>query len=161
MKSRKEQHREEKHNSIGLSVMLMLISGAATIMNGNAAYITLNRDSAEYAIVRGEFNSNAGWGARPRVRFEYEGEQRELRSAGLLLTKGELRSIHDEQGYIPVCVDKQHPWNAAVCHELTAFGLFYTLLPLLLFLGALAWFLHLTRRNRHSGSLCLRKSKHH
>ena len=161
MKSRKEQYREEKHNSIALSVMLMLISGAAAIKNGNAAYITLNRDSAEYAIVKGEFNSHASWGARPCVRFEYEGEQGELRSAGLLLTKGQLRSIHDEQGYIPVCVDKQSPWNAAVCHELTAFGLCYTLLPLLLFLGALAWFLHLTRRNRRSGSLCLRKSNHH
>ena len=83
MKSRKEQHREEKHNSIGLSVMLMAMSGAAAVMNGNAAYITLNRHSAAYAIVKGEFNSHASWGARARVRFEYEGEQGELRSAGL------------------------------------------------------------------------------
>ncbi len=161
MKSRKEQHREEKHNSIGLSVMLMAMSGAAAVMNGNAAYITLNRDSAAYAIVKGEFNRNASWGARPCVRFEYEGEQKELRSAGLLLTKGQLRSINDELGYIPICVDKQHPWNAAVCHELTAFGLFYTLLPVLLFLGALAWSLHLTLRKRRSACFTLRKTNRH
>ena len=161
MKNRTEQLKAEKYNSIGLSMMLMAMSGAAAIMNGNAAYITLNRDSAEYAIVRGEFNSNAGWGARARVRFEYEGEQGELCSAGLLLTKGQLRSINDELGYIPICVDKQHPWNAAVCHELTAFGLCYTLLPVLLFLGALAWFLHLTLRKRRSACFTLRKTNRH
>ena len=161
MKSRTEPHREEKHNSIGLSVMLMAMSGAAAVKNGNAAYITLNRDSAAYAIVKGEFNRNASWGARPCVRFEYEGEQKELRSAGLLLTKGQLRSINDELGYIPICVNKQHPWNAAVCHELTAFGLCYTLLPVLLFLGALAWFLHLTLRKRRSACFTLRKTNRH
>jgi len=43
-------------------------------------------------------------------------------------------------------------------HELTAFGLCYTLLPVLLFLGALAWFLHLTLRKRRSACFTLRKN---
>lgn len=146
MNSRKEQHKEEKSNSVALSVALMCFSGGAAFVNGNAAYITLNRGSSEYAIVKGTLNSTASWGARPRVSFDYEGEQRELRSAGLLLTKGQLRSIHDERGYIPVCVNKQHPWNATVYHELTAFGAGCTLLPGLLFLASLAWFLYLTLR---------------
>ena len=51
MKSRKEQHKEEKSSSVALSVALMCFSGGAAFVNGNAAYITLNRDSAEYAIV--------------------------------------------------------------------------------------------------------------
>lgn len=161
MKRRKEQHKEEKSSSVALSVALMGFSGGAAFLNGNAAYISLNRDSAEYSIVRGTLNSNASWGARPRVSFDYEGEPHELRSAGLLLTKGQLRSIHDELGYIPVCVDKQHPWNAAVCHELTLFGAACTLLPCLLFLGSLIWFLYLIRRKRQSGSLALRKSRRH
>ena len=161
MKSRKEQHKEEKSSSIALSVALMGFSGGAAFLNGNAAYITLNRDSAEYSIVRGTLNSNASWGSRPRVSFEYEGEQHELRSAGLLLTKERLRSIHDELGYIPVCVDRQHPWNAAVCHELSAFGICCTLVPALLFLGALVWFLYLTRRKRQRGRLTRRKSRRH
>ena len=88
-------------------------------------------------------------------------EATELRSAGLLLTKGQLRSIHDELGYIPVCVDKQHPWNAAVCHELTTFGAACTLLPGLLFLVSLVWFLHLIRRKKQTGNLAIRKSKRH
>lgn len=113
MKSRKEQHKEEKSSSVALSVALMCFSGGAAFLNGNAAYITLNRDSAEYAIVRGTLNSGANWGSRPRVSFDYQGEQHELRSAGLLLTKRQLRSIHDELDYIPVSVDKDHPWNAA------------------------------------------------
>ncbi len=159
MKSRKEQHKEEKSNSVALSVALMCFSGGAAFVNGNAAYITLNRDSSEYAFVKGTLNSTASWGARPRVSFDYEGEQHELRSAGLLLTKGQLRSIHDELGYIPVCVDKQHPWNATVYHELTAFGAGCTLFPCLLFLGSLIWFLYLIRRKRLRGRLTLRKSK--
>ena len=161
MKGRTEQHKEEKRSSVALSVALMFFSGGAALVNGNAAYITLNRDSSEYAIVRGTLNNNASWGARSRVSFDYEGEQHELRSAGLLLTKGQLRCIHDELGYIPVCVDRQHPWNAAVCHELTAFGAGCTLLPGLLFLGALVWFLHLIRRKKQSSILTLRKSKRH
>ena len=161
MKSRKEQHKEGKSSSIAMSVAIMCFSGGAAFVNGNAAYITLNRDSAEYAIVRGTLNSGASWGSRPRVSFDYEGEQHELRSAGLLLTKGQLRSIHDELGYIPVCVDKQHPWNAAVCHELTTFGAACTLLPGLLFLISLVWFLHLIRRKKQSSSLTLRKSRRH
>ena len=161
MKSRKEQHKEEKSSSIALSVALMGFSGGAAFLNGNAAYITLNRDSAEYSIVRGTLNSNASWGSRPRVSFEYEGEQHELRSAGLLLTKERLRSIHDELGYIPVCVDRQHPWNAAVCHEMTALGICCTLVPALLFQGSLVWFLYLTRRKRQRGRLTLRKSRRH
>ena len=159
MKRRKEQHKEEKSSSVAMSVALMCFSGGAAFLNGNAAYISLNRDSAEYSIVRGTLNSGASWGARPRVSFDYEGEQHELRSAGLLLTKRQLRSIHDELGYIPVCVDKQHPWNAAVCHELTLFGAACTLLPCLLFMGSLIWFLYLIRRKRQSGSLALRKSR--
>ena len=134
MKSRKEQHNEEKSSSVAMSVALMCFSGGAAFVNVNAAYIMLNRDSAEYAIVRGTLNSGASWGSRPRVSFDYEGEQGELHSAGLLLTKGQLRSINDELGYIPICVDKQHPWNATVCHKLTSFGLCYPLLPVLLFL---------------------------
>ncbi len=161
MKSRTEQHKEEKSNSIALTVVLMCFSGGAAFVNGNAAYIMLNRDSAEYAIVRGTLNSGASWGSRPRVCFDHEGEPHELRSAGLLLTKGQLRCIHDELGYIPVCVDRQHPWNAAVCHELTAFGAGCTLLPGLLFLVSLVWFLHLTRRKRQTGNLAIRKSKRH
>ena len=161
MKSRKEQHIEEKSSSIALSVALMGFSGGAAFLNGNAAYITLNRDSAEYSIVRGTLNSGASWSSRPRVNFDYEGEPHELRSAGLLLTKGQLRSIHDEQGYSPVCVDKQHPWNAAVCHELTTFGAGCTLLPGLLFLVSLVWFLHHIRRKQQSSSLTLRKSRRH
>ena len=102
MKSRKEQHNKEKSSSVVLSIALMCFSGGAAFVNGNAAYIMLNRDSAEYSIVRGTLNSGASWGSRPRVSFDYEGEPHELRSAGLLLTKGQLRSIHDEQGYIPV-----------------------------------------------------------
>ena len=161
MKSRKEQHKEEKSSSVALSAALMFFSGGAALVNGNAAYITLNRDSAEYAIVRGTLNSGASWGSRTRVSFDYEGEPHELRSAGLLLTKGQLRSIHDELGYIPVCVDKQHPWHAAVCHELTTFGAGCTLLPGLLFLVSLVWFLHLIRRKRQTGNLAIRKSKRH
>lgn len=161
MKRRKEQHKEEKSSSIAMSVAIMFFSGGAAFVNGNAAYITLNRDSSEYAIVRGTFNSGASWSSRPRVSFDYEGEPHELRSAGLLLTKGQLRSIHDELGYIPVCVDKQHPWNAAVCHELTTFGAACTLLPGLLFLVSLVWFLHLIRRKRQTGNLAIRKSKRH
>ena len=159
MKSRKEQHKEKKSSSVALSVALMFFSGGAALVNGNAAYITLNRDSAEYAIVRGTLNSGASWGSRPRVCFDYEGEPHELRSAGLLLTKERLRSIHDELGYIPVCVDRQHPWNAAVCHELSAFGICCTLVPALLFLGSMVWFLYLTRRKRQRGRLTLRKSR--
>ena len=161
MKSRKEQHNEEKSSSVVLSIALMCFSGGAAFVNGNAAYITLNRDSAEYAIVRGTLNCGASWGSRPRVSFDYEGEPHELRSAGLLLTKSQLHSIHDELGYIPVCVDKQHPWNAAVCHELTTFGAGCTLLPGLLFLVSLVWFLHLIRRKRQTGNLAIRKSKRH
>ena len=161
MKSRKEQHNEEKSSSVVLSIALMCFSGGAAFVNGNAAYIMLNRDSAEYSIVRGTLNSGASWGSRPRVSFDYEGEPHELRSAGLLLTKRQLRSIHDELGYIPVCVDKQHPWNAAVCHELTTFGAGCTLLPGLLFLVSLVWFLFLICRKRQSGSLTLRKSRRH
>ncbi len=161
MKRRKEQHKEEKSSSVALSVTLMCFSGGAAFVNGNAAYISLNRNSAEYAIVRGTLNSGASWGSRPRVSFDYEGEPHELRSAGLLLTKGQLRSIHDELGYIPICVDKHHPWNAAVCHELTTFGAACTLLPVLLFLGALAWFRHLTLRKRRSACFTLRKTNRH
>ncbi len=161
MKSRKEQHKEEKSSSVVLSIALMCFSGGAAFVNGNAAYIMLNRDSAEYAIVRGTLNSGASWGSRPRVSFDYEGEPHELRSAGLLLTKSQLHSIHDELGYIPVCVDKQHPWNAAVSHELTTFGAVCTLLPGLLFLASFVWFLYLIRRKRQSGSLTLRKSRRH
>ena len=161
MKSRKEQHNEEKSSSVAMSVALMRFSGGAAFVNVNAAYIMLNRDSAEYAIVRGTLNSGASWGSRPRVSFDYEGEPHELRSAGLLLTKGQLRSIHDELGYIPICVDKHPPWNAAVCHELTTFGAACTLLPVLLFLGALAWFRHLTLRKRRSACFTLRKTNRH
>ena len=161
MKRRKEQHKEEKSSSVALSVTLMCFSGGAAFVNGNAAYISLNRNSAEYAIVRGTLNSGASWGSRPRVSFDYEGEPHELRSAGLLLTKGQLRSIHDELGYIPICVDKHPPWNAAVCHELTTFGAACTLLPVLLFLGALAWFRHLTLRKRRSACFTLRKTNRH
>ena len=161
MKSRKEQHKEEKSRSVAMSVALMCFSGGAAFVNGNAAYIMLNRDSAEYAIVRGTLNSGASWGSRPRVCFDYEGEPHELRSAGLLLTKCQLHSIHDELGYIPVCVDKLHPWNAAVCHELTSFGAACTLLPGLLFLVSLVWFLHLIHRKKQTGNLAIRKSKRH
>jgi hypothetical protein len=105
-------------------------------------YITLNRDSAEYAIVRGTLNSGASWGSRPRVSFDYQSEQHEL-------------------GYIPVSVDKQHPWNADVCHELTAFGAGCTVLPGLLFLVSLVWFLYHIRRKRQSSRLTLRKSRRH
>lgn len=157
MKSRKEQHKEEKSSSVALSVALMCFSGGAAFLNGNAAYIMLNRDSAEYAIVRGTLNSGASWGSRPRVSFD----QHELRSAGLILTKRQLRSIHDELGYIPVSVDKQHPWNAAVCHELTAFGAGCTVLPGLLFLVSLVWCLYHIRRKKQSSRLTLRKSRRH
>ena len=80
MKSRKEQHNEEKSSSVVLSIALMCFSGGAAFVNGNAAYITLNRDSAEYAIVKGTLNSNASWGSRPRVSFDYEGEETEQQS---------------------------------------------------------------------------------
>ncbi len=62
-----------------------VLSGGAAFVNGNAAYIMLNRDSAEYAIVRGTLNSSASWGSRRRGSFNYQGEQHELRSAGLHL----------------------------------------------------------------------------
>lgn len=159
MKSSAQSPTNEKSSLIGLSLLLMFMSGGATFMNGSALYITLNRDSADYANVRGEFNRDSGWAARPRVDYEYEGEAGGLRSAGLLLTKGQLREIDQELGYIPVCVDRQHPWNAAVCHEPTAYGIAYSLGVLLIFLGSLAWFLWLIRPKKRSNSLILRKGR--
>ena len=60
------------------------------VLNGNAAYITLDRDSAEYAIVRRTLNSSASWGSRPRGSFNHEDEQHEYTAPDCTLLRGLL-----------------------------------------------------------------------
>lgn len=122
---------------IFLFIFLIHLGGAYNCLN--CIYITLNRDSDHYCIVEGNWNRNSYWGTRPIVRYEYEGQEYDLRSSSLILLKYQLRRIEDEQGHVPVCVDLNEPEKATVYYKLTWYGVLYGCYFVFVCLASLAY----------------------
>lgn len=120
-----------------LFILLLHLGGAYNCLN--CIYITLNRDSNHYCIVKGDWNRKSYWGTRPIVKYKYEGQNYDLRSSSLILLKHQLCRIEDEQGCIPVCVDQNEPGKATVYYKLTWYGVLYGCYFVFVCLASLAY----------------------